>query len=346
MVKQYSPTFNLSTTSNYNINQMKPKKKAVRRALIGLSSPIFYDYSQQGERLSSELYSSPNPILDGAYGLFFLYDEIWFLTRCLCPRNMRNASFVRFLDEEVSLTPEILDAKVEHPEYFFSKYQVQRFKESVNSYWPTVTKVGINWEASPDIHTHGINVAGAHVSANSMREINVIKDIALVTHLRDKSFELITNTFTQNLFDRDSKKGANVALTQELVIDHIPNYLDKFGPYHPCVEECRQSRYLADFRKWIAEHPCNLTTKEINETKRAVETEIATLTKNILGRYWEPKQQFRTFGKTILGLIPTFSDFVSVIDLIEQLKEARNSNRTRWQGFLLDLKQRGRKGDI
>jgi hypothetical protein len=33
---------------------------------------------------------SPNPILDSPFGLMLLYDELWFLTKDLCPTNLRN----------------------------------------------------------------------------------------------------------------------------------------------------------------------------------------------------------------------------------------------------------------
>lgn len=311
--------------------------KSTRKALIGLSSPIFYDYSQQGERLASELNSSPNPVLDGAYGLFFLYDEVWFLTRCLCPRNMRKASFVHFLDEEGLITPEVLETNIDRPEYFFADYQLRRFRDFHRSYWTTVRQVGIHWEARPDNHTQSLDVAGAKVSASSSVETNVIRDIALVARLGNHSFELITNTFTQNLFDRSFRQRQDASLAHELVIGRIPNYLGKLGPYHPCIEECRESRYLADFRDWIAGHPTGLKQNEIQDTQKRVEQEITDLNRRILTRYWDEKRQYTTLGKTLLGKIPVFGDGLSVRDLLAQLKEIRESDRTRWQGFLLDI---------
>lgn len=71
----------------------------MRRAYIGLSTPIGYDYKNQATKTKADTYSSPNPILDSPFGLLLLFDELVFLTRSLCPENMRRLPYVSFLDE-------------------------------------------------------------------------------------------------------------------------------------------------------------------------------------------------------------------------------------------------------
>ena len=85
-----------------------------RHAYVGLSGPLLYDYEVQAERGPADLVSSPNPILDSPFGLLLLYDDIWFLTRSLCPQNMRELPYVHFLDEEAAL-PTLSDIDVEGP---------------------------------------------------------------------------------------------------------------------------------------------------------------------------------------------------------------------------------------
>jgi hypothetical protein len=67
-----------------------------RIAYVGLSTPVFYDYKYSARETNADTRSSPNPILDSPYGLLLLYDEIWFLTRSLCPDNMRDLPYVNF----------------------------------------------------------------------------------------------------------------------------------------------------------------------------------------------------------------------------------------------------------
>jgi hypothetical protein len=71
-----------------------------RRAYIGLSSPTayFYDHNQTH-------FKEPwkwNPILESPQGLITLFDELWFLSRPLCPVSLRQENYVKFLDEDSS----------------------------------------------------------------------------------------------------------------------------------------------------------------------------------------------------------------------------------------------------
>ena len=45
------------------------------------------------------MWDSPNPIIESPLGLMIFYDEILFLCRSICPENMRNLPYVKFVDE-------------------------------------------------------------------------------------------------------------------------------------------------------------------------------------------------------------------------------------------------------
>ena len=70
-----------------------------RTAYIGLSYPLLYDYNHQADKSPNDLYSSPNPIIESPLGLMILFDEILFLCRSVCPNNMRQLPYVKFVDE-------------------------------------------------------------------------------------------------------------------------------------------------------------------------------------------------------------------------------------------------------
>lgn len=72
----------------------------MRKAFVGLSSPIGYNYSKNFETENGK----PNPLLNSPLGLFLFYDEIWFINRRTCPLNCENLPYVKFLDEEYDLT--------------------------------------------------------------------------------------------------------------------------------------------------------------------------------------------------------------------------------------------------
>lgn len=65
------------------------------RVLIGVSSPLGYFYLRADEK------GRPAPILESPLSYGLLYDEVWFLSRKLCPYNMEKLDFVNFVDEDL-----------------------------------------------------------------------------------------------------------------------------------------------------------------------------------------------------------------------------------------------------
>ena len=70
-----------------------------RTAYIGISYPLLYDYEHQANKGPNDLSDSPNPIIESPLGLMIFYDEILFLCKSVCPNNMRNLPYVKFVDE-------------------------------------------------------------------------------------------------------------------------------------------------------------------------------------------------------------------------------------------------------
>ena len=66
------------------------------KVLIGTSSPVGYFYMREKEK------GRPAPILESPLSYCLLYDELWFLSRKLCPYNMEKLDFVHFVDEDLS----------------------------------------------------------------------------------------------------------------------------------------------------------------------------------------------------------------------------------------------------
>jgi hypothetical protein len=68
---------------------------STKRLLIGSSSPVGYYYERAKDK------GRPAPIPESPLSYLLLYEEIWFLSRTLCPYNMENLDFVHFVDEEL-----------------------------------------------------------------------------------------------------------------------------------------------------------------------------------------------------------------------------------------------------
>lgn len=83
----------------------------ILRGFVGLSAPVAYKYGLGDQRLLGPQSAGGNPILEGGVAISLIYEELWFLTRALCPLNLRDCSWVYFLDEE-GLLPDISDLSI------------------------------------------------------------------------------------------------------------------------------------------------------------------------------------------------------------------------------------------
>lgn len=309
-----------------------------RIGYVGLSTPSFYDYAHPASLAPSDESSSPNPIIEGAFGALLLYDELWFLCRSLCPENMRPLSCVKFLDE-MKYVPEVDPAWLPDPEQIFDPSAITAFRTSSADYAAVKTQANVYWDAAADNHSHGLKIGSIRLSGNSWNIRNVVFDVLLVERL-PHNVELITNSFSARLFKKEASTRHKLLLTEVLVLDSVPQFLGPRGPYHPCIEQVRGSTFLSDFRKWIQTDALVASSKEISEVKREVESKLNDAQKQIFLKYLEPRGSYISFAETMLGvgidaLIPGVA---TVKDLMGQLSEEKKKQGLRWQGFLLDAR--------
>lgn len=316
-----------------------------RVAFVGLSTPIFYDYEFQASKTTSDTMSSPNPILESPFGVLLLFDEVWFVCRSLCPENMRALPYVKFLDEEKDLS---FFSQIDIPKWDELiradpnlKSKFQSFEKSFLSYEEIVKRAGIHWDARPDNHTHSLEIAGKTFQGNSFSLQNLLFDMEIVKCIGRKNVELITNSCTQAWLGDSADSFMRLRLSESLIIEDIPNYLGPEGPYHPCIEEARESKYLTAFRNWIAERPSVSHEKEILEVKNEVEAAIKVAQDEIFLKHLNPRNQYESIGKTLLGtaidvVIPGFSLIEAIGNEVETFID--NGNR-RWMGFIVESRR-------
>lgn len=312
-----------------------------RIAYIGLSTPVGYDYKNEASKAPADVMSSPNPILDSPFGLFLLFDEIWFLTRSLCPENLRSASFVKFLDEENKISfindtevDSINKSIVQVEREMYSGKTVKRIEEFAE----VIRRVTIGQESSVDNHTHGLKIGDTILSGNPVLD-RLLFDMEIVKRLDNSNVELITNSFTQTWFEGDGEAHPQMELAEAIVINNIPNYMSLKGPYHPCVEDARENSYLKYFRKWIIEHPKHIDRKELLDIQSEVEEAIRKSQAEIFLKYFDPKNHYTSVGKSIFGdVVGSFIPGVSAVSTaIEETVKFINTKDRRWQAFIVSL---------
>lgn len=308
-----------------------------RTAYIGVSYPLLYDYRHQANTSPNDLVDSPNPIIESPLGLMIFYDEILFLCKSVCPSNMRNLPYVKFVDE---LYPDFDFCSIfEHTKEMESSISV-----NLKLTYPDIVKM-LNIESwnGVDTHTHALQIGELMVSANS-NEYNFLLDLYIfeaLQNLYDTDIELIANSrYAVETFNGNAKIG----LIEKIIISDIPNYLSPAGPYHSCIEELRENKYIKAFRSWIIEKHNDIQKNEINEVCVAVQKNIEEVKENTFRKYLDNNDCFSFFKSTGSTILKTTAGMiftpVSVIDAfagcISGGKEALAAKSVRWQGFVMD----------
>jgi len=181
-----------------------------RIGYVGLSTPSFYDYHENATKAPSDGYSSPNPVIEGAFGAMLLYDELWFLCRSLCPENMRHLPYVKFLDE-IGQVPDVDPDWLPEPDQMFTHDALAHFQQSSSAYQAVKDYAHVYWDAAADNHTHGLSVGNRTLNGNSSSVKNVVFDMLVVERL-PKVAELVTNSFSSRLFKSEASTGSRLRL--------------------------------------------------------------------------------------------------------------------------------------
>jgi hypothetical protein len=311
-----------------------------RIAYIGLSCPVLYDYRNFAKKTSNDVSSSPNPILEAPFGLMLLYDELWFLCGSLCPNNMRNLHFVKFIDK---MFPSLDFESIEAYEQSVATKDIDMFK-----YLPYDKLIGqLNLDRKiylPDNHSHSIKVgniqrAGKSTLMNLEFDLNVI--FVLKNILGQDSVELITNSYTSRMMGNIS--NAQNLLVEAITIENIPNYMTTSGPYHEVIDEAREDKYLKYFRKWIIDEHKDLSKKSIKDIKEEVENAIQEKQKHLFLKSLDLSTHYKSIGEALL--MNTVGDLLPVVPLAKDIftasraiKEIMSNKCNLWQGFVVNSK--------
>jgi hypothetical protein len=307
-----------------------------RIGYVGLSTPIFYDYRNPANKTANDASSSPNPIVEGAFGALLLYDELWFLCRSLCPENMRDLSYVKFMDE-LGTVPDIDPHWLQAPDQLFDPIALATFSASSSAYGEVKRDANVYWDAAADNHTHTLKIGELELNGNSWNVKNVIFDMHVVDTLTQE-VELITNSFTSRLFKTEASVRDKLVLSELLVLDSVPQFLTPKGPYHPSIEEVRHSSYLENFRGWIRAESQVASVKTVQEVKQEVEAKLRESQRSVFLKHLSPVGSYLSVANTMLGvgldcMIPGAG---SIKDLVSQFAEEKKKQGLRWQGFILE----------
>ena len=274
-------------------------KMETRKLYVGVSSPVGYSYlteSQQGK---------PCPILEAPLSYLLLYDEIWFLTRRLCPFDLENLEFVHFVDEE--LRPEGI-AKDELPA--LGDRQLPSWD------WPT-------WE------THVDRILGNHREwrcDNSGRPFkygeillrptpgsaeNLLFDKFLCSQYGMDLAENTPNAVANSVFDEELLK---LTLSQRLLATRIPSLYSLQGPWHPVIADIRSDPFLKDFRRKIQSSQGLENLESVDEKLRDLCREYEKQVRKSVVQRFSTADIYYSTASFILGFVPVVGEIVSTTE--------------------------------
>ncbi|MEM7792406.1 MAG: hypothetical protein AAF546_13460 [Verrucomicrobiota bacterium] len=329
----------------------------MRRAYVGLSTPLAYDHRNRhriGPTLPEDVryrYSGvpfPNPILESPYGLILLYDEIWFLSRSVCPYDMRDLPYVHFIYE----TDHVED--IYHKFADYNADSVRGICDIDNGYFELTQSnadvreaafsLPITWDATI---VENSEIIGTSLTAfgSSGKIESVLIDLVYLSHLRIPDLELITNRFTTPIVDRlyagtspePQLAATNLATAaDQLWLEHIPNYLSKDGPYHECLEEARADPFIDDFRNWLGSQPPLQDLNEVAEMVRVANDAFRRLEHDLFMKHLSRKSTYVGVGKAVgYAVLDLLAGGVGTgASALDAALSGRKAEKLRWQGFL------------
>jgi len=261
-----------------------------KKVFIGLSSPTFYDYLHTRPRkVSSDLKSSPNPILENAVGLAIFYDEIWFACESLCPETIRQHPKVKFLERDLcdlDLKACITALKRKIP--FDGDRENQARLDNSKRYWEAVSDTGAYWGEEEgrriDNHSHALKIGSETFLGSSNRADFILSDLDCANLLE---MDLALNTFNLNIynaifpnqFDPLIQATNNTICSSALINCSVPNAITRFGPDDSVFDFVSTSSTSKDFRKYISDRSPDDAYRCYSQFSKEIDSHIKSVLK-------------------------------------------------------------------
>ncbi|MFE5514393.1 hypothetical protein ACFQ9J_28050 [Streptomyces sp. NPDC056529] len=304
----------------------------------------------------------PNPILENTTGLLLCYDEIWFLTRDLCPVDMQKLPYVKFIEDDADLAARCVTASDQFKEILASASD-REFPEIGELAGKTLETIkgGARFEMIWDHHNRGTTINGTSigngspwVSSNAFIDAGI--SIALSESLEystTHSIDVVSNTAVSAALAVDTSTPAEhhgLQWWQREAVDFLSpvrsvTYLGPQGSYHESLEDLRAHRNIQDFRNYLQ------STERADRDGERLAKEVSRLAdkhaRDVLEKFLAGRSKIATAGSIGAGvagnaLLPPFGSVVSgAISAFEWLRESRRRKSVSWSLFVLDLQKRG-----
>jgi hypothetical protein len=290
-----------------------------RKALVGYSSPIGYYYNFERER------GNPCSIVEAPLSLLVLYDEIWFMSRDLCPYNLIDLTYVHFVDEE--LFPEGLPAD-------FSKglESPNEIKDFPWDYWKSSVENSFVSEARFDNHARGRLFGELSILPTPGSYDNFLVDYYVAEKF---GLELVENSVNSLWMTSFAKSMLSMQTSEHLLMPKLPSFQSLEGPYHPFIEDLRKDGLIYSYRQKMIEISRDSNFEGLTELKLKLDLEYQRIVAELAVGEFSNKRIVDGAASLTVGQVPIISNIVSGIQGINTLRNAyKNKKNNSWAGFI------------
>lgn len=299
------------------------------KAYVGLTTPIGYDYE-----LEQEL-GYPNPILEGPMGLFILFEEIWFLHPVLCPSNMRDLEYVKFIVDYESIDDYKERLESYEPEAVEDMIpgsddgpviDIGQQQEIVNEIWETK-----RWD------NHGRIIEGDFMPMTRSKD-NHLLDATIAS---EHDFELITNTVSNSwLYEEVNQVQVDdglLELTNRLLPIHLQNYRSQYGPYLERIDDIRADSRVENLRSKIS---TEIEESTVEEAANVINQEFEEFLLDSGDKRTSDYRLHRSRVEIVTNVFPGVAEFAGSLSSIEEwLSTHKDRSEHGWAGLLANIRK-------
>lgn len=293
-----------------------------RKLLIGASSPIAYSY------ITTKDIGRPTPVLENPVSYCLLYDELWFLNRELCPKEIEGLNFVHFIDEEYSIKlpfdeiPEKEKSTLENWDWVFWQKKVDQ-----------VTGNGRKYRC--DNHL-GINFLGTNLMATPGSRANLFFDRFIATEL---GLDLAGNAPNSNASKKVEFDYFKFETVEKLIGPKLSSLQYPFGFWHPCLNDLRSDSSLKAFREKISSLSFS-NEADIDPNIEDLNREYQLQLRKSLKDRFSKVSFFESTALFLSGFIPGLGPLIGASDFANSILSKIEDHRTfEWTRFMCELEE-------
>ncbi len=298
----------------------------------------------------------PRPILENTLGLLLCYDEIWFISRSLCPAAMRNLPYVKFVEDFPDLTNRVIVACDQYGDIArnFSKKLTDAHRKQESEGWNRIwtdIQEAFPFEMSLDNHSRGVVLSGTLVGSpfpgapeNAVLDWGVAAsldfdvDITINTPLARSLSGELTETRRAGGLTGVHVRAAELLLPVQAADWHGPD-----GAYHESIEDLREHPNIREFRHYLGS--VDAVDKSGEDLARHVSDLALSHSRDVLERFVKGRGKIKTLGSAAIGMAgnavqPGLGSVIGgAISGLDFLKERKLRKEVAWSVFVLDAQR-------